>query len=189
MASLRQSGAFPRQRHQDKPQRVLRGTGTVRLWWDQSEVSWDARASTPQNSRRSRCCCEFPCRGRGALTLGPRLLMCKSADPSKALASAWMFRAALLFPVRLRLEVPCAARAQPQQTGAVSEHPPSKQVGRFILSAFLFAVLSAALAARPPSNVGRSLRQGGARQPSLDSTVAFNIGGWPWLVERIGPGP
>ena len=81
--------------------------------------------------------------------------MCKSADPSKALASAWMFRAALLFPVRLRLEVPRATRAQPQQTGAVSEHPPSKQVRRFILSAFLFAVLSAALAARPPSNVGR----------------------------------
>ena len=96
--------------------------------------------------------------------------------------------AALLFPVRLRLEMPCAARAQPQQTGAVSEHPPSKQVRRFILSAFLFAVLSAALAARPPSNVGRSLRQGGARQPSLDSAVAFNIGGWPWPVERIGSG-
>ena len=96
---------------------------------------------------------------------------------------------AWLFPVRLRLEMPFATRWQPQQTDAVSEHPPSKQVGRFILSAFLFAVLSAALAARPPSNVGRSLRQGGARQPRLDSAVAFNIGGWPWLVERIGPGP
>ena len=96
---------------------------------------------------------------------------------------------AWLFPVHLRLEMPCATRSQPQQPDAVSEHPPSKQVRRFILPAFLFAALSAALAARPPSNVGRSLRQGGARQPSLDSAVAFNIGGWPWLVERIGPGP
>ena len=96
---------------------------------------------------------------------------------------------AWLLPTPLRLEVPCATRLQPQQTDAVSEHPPSKQVRRSILSACLFAVLSAALAARPPSNVGCSLRQGGARQPSLDSAVAFNIGGWPWLVERIGPGP
>ena len=57
---------------------------------------------------------------------------------------------AWLFPVHLRLEMPCATRSQPQQPDAVSEHPPSKQVGRFILPAFLFAALSAALAARPP---------------------------------------
>ena len=50
--------------------------------------------------------------------------------------------------------MPCATRVQPQQTGAVSEQPPWKQVRRFILSAFLFAVLSAALAARPPSMLG-----------------------------------
>ena len=68
-------------------------------------------------------------------------------------------------------------------------HSPSKQIRRFILSAFLFAVLSAALAARLPSNVGHSLRQGGTRRPSLDSAVAFNIGGWPWPAERTGPGP
>ena len=96
---------------------------------------------------------------------------------------------AWLFPVLLRLEMPCATRAQPQQTGAVSEHPPSKQIRGFSLSAFLFAVLSAALAPRPPSNVGRSLRQGGTRRPSLDNAVAFNIGGWPWPVEHIRPGP
>ena len=96
---------------------------------------------------------------------------------------------AWLFPARLTLEMPCATRAQPQQTGVVSEQPPSKQIRMFTLSAFLFAVLSAALAARPPSNVGRSLRQGDTRRPSFDSAVAFNIGGWPWPVERVGPGP
>ena len=85
--------------------------------------------------------------------------------------------------------MPCATRAQPQQTGVVSEQPPSKQIRMFTLSAFLFAVLSAVLAARPPSNVGRSLRQGDTRWPSFDSAVAFNIGGWPWPAERIGPGP
>ena len=96
---------------------------------------------------------------------------------------------AWLFPVRLRLEMPCATRSQPQQTDAVSEHPPSKQIRLFILFAFLFAVLSVALAAHLPSNVGRSLRQGGTRRPSLDSAVAFNIGGWPWPSECIRPGP
>ena len=127
-----------------------------------------------------------PCRGRGFLSLGPRLLMCKSADPSKALASAWMFRAALLFPVRLRREMPYAARAQPQQTDAVSEHPPSKQVGRFILTAFLFAVLSAALAARPPSNVGpvsdKAALVGQAWTVRLPSTLEGGTH-WAWTLK------
>ena len=45
-------------------------------------------------------------------------------------------------------------RAQPQQTGVVSEQPPSKQVGIFLLSALLFAVLSVGLAACPPPMLG-----------------------------------
>ena len=81
--------------------------------------------------------------------------------------------------------MPGATRAQPQQTGAVSEHPPSKQIRMFTLSAFLFAVLSVALAARPPSNVGRSLGQGDTHRPSFDSAVAFNIGGWPRPVNAL----
>ena len=95
---------------------------------------------------------------------------------------------------RARVVIPCGAerfhaqRTHPQQTGVVSEQPPSKQVGISAVSALLFAVLSAAPPARPPSNVGRSLRQGDAHRPSLDSTVAFNIGGRPWPVERIGSG-